>query len=191
MRFSRISISRRCRRRCGCRCTNWRSASRTGSRARSERGTSAIWRHDFFGFDSGAQIGLELRYGLARGTQIGVHRTSDRTTQIFGQHSFWTERDGKPFGLDGHGDARRREQPARALPERAGRTWCRGKSAATPRCTPSRSSSSTRNPFADAGCRQQHADGRIRRRGFAYGLRPTSSRKSRRGSRGSIRARIR
>jgi hypothetical protein len=57
--------------------------------------------NDFFGFDSGAQIGLELRYGLARGTQIGVHRTSDRTTQIFGQHSFWTERDGKPFGLDG------------------------------------------------------------------------------------------
>src|SRR3954451_17531676 len=57
--------------------------------------------NDFFAFDSGAQIGLELRYGLARGTQIGVHRTSDRTTQIFGQHSCWTERDGKPFGLDG------------------------------------------------------------------------------------------
>ena len=32
---------------------------------------------------------------------VRVHRTSDRTTQIFGQHSFWTERDGKPFGLDG------------------------------------------------------------------------------------------
>ena len=43
---------------------------------------------DLFGFDSGAQIGLELRYGLARGTQIGVHRTSDRTIQIFGQHNF-------------------------------------------------------------------------------------------------------
>lgn len=56
---------------------------------------------DFFGFDSGAQIGLELRYGLLPGTQIGVHRTSDRTIQIFGQHSFWTERDGKPIGLDG------------------------------------------------------------------------------------------
>ncbi len=55
---------------------------------------------DFFGFDSAAQIGLELRYGLARGTQIGVHRTSDRDIQIFGQHSFWTERDSKPIGLD-------------------------------------------------------------------------------------------
>jgi Membrane bound beta barrel domain (DUF5777) len=56
---------------------------------------------DLFGFDSGAQIGLELRYGLMRGTQVGVHRTSDRTVQSVGQHSFWTERDGKAIGLDG------------------------------------------------------------------------------------------
>src|SRR4051812_28567426 len=55
---------------------------------------------DLFGFDSGAQIGLELRYGLARGTQLGVHRTSDRTIQIFGQHNFLNERDGRPLGLD-------------------------------------------------------------------------------------------
>jgi hypothetical protein len=55
---------------------------------------------DFFGFDSGAQIGLELRYGLARGTQIGVHRTSDRTIQVFGQHTLWSERDGRPLGID-------------------------------------------------------------------------------------------
>jgi hypothetical protein len=55
---------------------------------------------DFFGLDSGAQIGLELRYGLARGTQIGVHRTSDRTIQVFGQHNFWSQRNDKPLGLD-------------------------------------------------------------------------------------------
>jgi hypothetical protein len=55
---------------------------------------------DFFGFDSGAQIGLELRYGLAPGTQIGVHRTSDRTIQIFGQHNFLNERNGHAVGLD-------------------------------------------------------------------------------------------
>jgi hypothetical protein len=55
---------------------------------------------DFLGFDSGAQIGLELRYGLARGTQIGVHRTSERTTQLFGQHNFLSQRNGKPIGLD-------------------------------------------------------------------------------------------
>jgi hypothetical protein len=55
---------------------------------------------DFFGFDTGAQIGLELRYGLARGTQVGIYRTSDRTIELFGQHSFWQERDDKPIGLD-------------------------------------------------------------------------------------------
>jgi hypothetical protein len=55
---------------------------------------------DFFGFDSGAQIGLELRYGLARGTQVGVYRTSDRTIEIFGQHSLLQEKDGKPVGVD-------------------------------------------------------------------------------------------
>jgi Membrane bound beta barrel domain (DUF5777) len=53
-----------------------------------------------FGFDSGAQIGLEVRYGLAPGTQVGVHRTSDRTIQFFGQHNFFNERDGAPIGLD-------------------------------------------------------------------------------------------
>jgi hypothetical protein len=56
---------------------------------------------DFFGFDSGAQIGLEFRYGLLPGTQIGVHRTSDRTIQIFGQQSVLRQTaDGHPIGLD-------------------------------------------------------------------------------------------
>jgi len=55
---------------------------------------------DAFGIDGGAQIGLEVRFGLLPGTQIGVHRTSDRTIQIFGQHNFLKERDGKPVGLD-------------------------------------------------------------------------------------------
>ncbi len=55
---------------------------------------------DFFGFDSGAQIGLELRYGLGRGTQVGVHRTSDRSIQLFGQRSLLSERNGDSMGLD-------------------------------------------------------------------------------------------
>jgi len=41
---------------------------------------------DFFGLDSGALIGLELRYGLIRGGQVGIYRTSDRTIQFFGQY---------------------------------------------------------------------------------------------------------
>lgn len=55
---------------------------------------------DLFGFDNGAQIGLEFRYGLLPGTQIGIHRTSDRTIQLFGQHNLLNERDGRPVGLD-------------------------------------------------------------------------------------------
>jgi hypothetical protein len=55
---------------------------------------------DAFGFDSSAQIGLELRFGLLPGTQVVVHRTSDRTIEIFGQHSFLTERNGSPVSLD-------------------------------------------------------------------------------------------
>ena len=34
---------------------------------------------DGFGIDNGAQIGLEYRFGIMSGTQIGFHRTSDRT----------------------------------------------------------------------------------------------------------------
>jgi len=55
---------------------------------------------DLFGIDGGAQVGLELRYGLLRGTQVGVHRTSDRSTQLFVQQNIRTQRDGGAFGLD-------------------------------------------------------------------------------------------
>jgi hypothetical protein len=46
---------------------------------------------NFFTLDSGAQIGLELRYGLRPGTQVGINRTSDRTIELFGQQSLWRE----------------------------------------------------------------------------------------------------
>lgn len=39
-----------------------------------------------FGFDSGAQIGLDLKFGLIRGGHIGVYRTSDRTVQFSAQY---------------------------------------------------------------------------------------------------------
>jgi hypothetical protein len=42
---------------------------------------------DAFGLDGGAVIGLEYRFGIWSGTQIGVHRTSDnKTIQFFAQH---------------------------------------------------------------------------------------------------------
>lgn len=55
---------------------------------------------NLFGLDGGSQVGMELRFGLRRGTQIGIHRTSDRSIQLFGQQSILNERDGGAFGLD-------------------------------------------------------------------------------------------
>lgn len=55
---------------------------------------------DFLGLDGGAQIGLELRYGLFRNTQIGVYRTSDRTIQFFGRQRLLEQGTDGPIGLD-------------------------------------------------------------------------------------------
>ena len=53
---------------------------------------------DFFGLDSGAQIGLEYRFGLFRKTQVGIHRTSDRTIQFLAQYDLVKQEEGV-FGL--------------------------------------------------------------------------------------------
>lgn len=53
-----------------------------------------------FGLDGGSQVGLEVRFGLRPGTQVGLHRTSDRSIQLFAQQNFMNERDGGRFGLD-------------------------------------------------------------------------------------------
>jgi hypothetical protein len=57
---------------------------------------------DFFGFDSGAQIGLELRFGLFDGTQLGLYRTSDKTIQLFAQQRLLRQGGGLPFALDAY-----------------------------------------------------------------------------------------
>jgi hypothetical protein len=55
---------------------------------------------DFFGLDSGAQIGLEYRFGIARGLQGGIYRTSDRTIQFFSQYNLMQQKeDGSPVGF--------------------------------------------------------------------------------------------
>jgi len=53
---------------------------------------------DLFGLDSGGLIGLELRYGVARDTHAGVHRTSDRTIELFAQRDLRRAED-QLFGL--------------------------------------------------------------------------------------------
>lgn len=55
---------------------------------------------DFFGFDSGAIVGLEVRYGLRPGLQLALLRTSDRTIQFLGQLSVVRQAEDRPIGLD-------------------------------------------------------------------------------------------
>ncbi|HTV00547.1 MAG TPA: DUF5777 family beta-barrel protein [Luteitalea sp.] len=57
---------------------------------------------DLFGLDSGGLIGMEVRYGLMKGTQVGVLRTSDRTIQFFGQHQVKAQSESFPVGLAVH-----------------------------------------------------------------------------------------
>jgi hypothetical protein len=54
---------------------------------------------DLFGLDSGAQIGLEYRFGVMRGLQAGIHRTSDKTIEFFGQYNLRQQTAGFPVGL--------------------------------------------------------------------------------------------
>jgi hypothetical protein len=58
---------------------------------------------DLFGLDNGALIGLEYRFGVFRGAQVGIHRTSNKTIQLFSQYNLWNQRDGKALSLDVYG----------------------------------------------------------------------------------------
>jgi hypothetical protein len=56
---------------------------------------------DLFGLDSGAQIGLEYRFGLIRGGQVGIHRTNGgKTIEFFAQYSVLQQGDSGAIGLD-------------------------------------------------------------------------------------------
>jgi hypothetical protein len=53
-----------------------------------------------FGLDGGAFIGLEYRFGLMRGLQAGVYRTSDKIIQFFGQYDAMRQTTAVPFTLN-------------------------------------------------------------------------------------------
>ncbi len=55
---------------------------------------------DFFGFDSAAIIGLELRYGVAPGAQVGIYRNNNRNIQIFGRYNILWQGKTPGIGLD-------------------------------------------------------------------------------------------
>lgn len=76
---------------------------------------------DLFGLDSGAQIGLELRFAPVRGGQIGIYRTSDKTIQFFAGYNLMQQRAGAPLsasleaGLEGTNNFKDEFSPSLAL----------------------------------------------------------------------------
>lgn len=54
---------------------------------------------DFFGIDSGAAIGLEYRFGIMRGTDVGIRRTNDRTIEFQTEYNILSQRNAKAIGL--------------------------------------------------------------------------------------------
>ena len=55
---------------------------------------------NLFGLDGGAFIGLEYRFGLMRGLQAGIYRTSDKTIQFFGQYDAVRQSSTVPLTID-------------------------------------------------------------------------------------------
>ena len=72
----------------------------------THRFTTPLGQGDFgdlagrlFGLDGGALVGLDLKYGLARGFDIGIYRTSfDRTIQLQGRYNLIRDGNG-PIGI--------------------------------------------------------------------------------------------
>lgn len=64
------------------------------------RGSFGQAAENFFGLDSGAQVGLEYRIGVMRGLQAGIYRTSDKTIEFFGQYDVFRQSTSLPATLD-------------------------------------------------------------------------------------------
>jgi hypothetical protein len=54
---------------------------------------------DLFGLDSGAVVGLEYRFAIVSGGELGVYRTSDKTIQLFGRHNVLRQGDPVPVAV--------------------------------------------------------------------------------------------
>jgi len=55
---------------------------------------------NFFGLDSSATTGFELRYGVVPGTQLSIHRTGNRNIQLLAQHQLVEQARGGPVSFD-------------------------------------------------------------------------------------------
>jgi len=54
---------------------------------------------NLFGLDSGAQIGLEYRFGIVPNGEVGIQRTSDRTIELFSQYGFVRQTPSRPVDV--------------------------------------------------------------------------------------------
>jgi hypothetical protein len=54
---------------------------------------------DLFGLDAGARVGIEFRFGVMSGAQVGFYRTGDRTIQLFTQYDIARQGRRLPFGV--------------------------------------------------------------------------------------------
>ena len=64
------------------------------------RGSFGEAAENIFGLDDGAQIGLEYRFGVMRGLQAGIYRTSDKTIEFFGQYDMFRQSESMPATVD-------------------------------------------------------------------------------------------
>lgn len=83
-----------------------------------DQGSFSSLASDAFGLDTGAQIGLEYRFGLVPGGEVVVHRTSDRTIAFLGQYDLVRQDRALPVDLtvlasvDGTNNFQDRHSPA-------------------------------------------------------------------------------
>ena len=54
---------------------------------------------DLFGLDTGAQVGIEFRFGVVSGAQLGFYRTGERTIQFFTQYDVARQGRRLPVGV--------------------------------------------------------------------------------------------
>jgi hypothetical protein len=85
----------------GLRLPKWKSAFRVTHRFTRPLGDGDFGdlAGDAFGLDSSAVVGLEFRMGILPGGQVGVHRTSDKTIQFFGQYDVKQQSESFPIGI--------------------------------------------------------------------------------------------
>jgi hypothetical protein len=54
---------------------------------------------NLLGLDSGAQIGLEYRFGIVPNGEVGIHRTSDKTIELFSQYGLVRQTATRPVDI--------------------------------------------------------------------------------------------